>query len=215
MDFDLGKLPAANVYKLITATVVPRPIAWVVSRSAAGRLNAAPFSFFNALSGNPPVVAIGIGSRGDAMKDSARNIRETGEFVVNLVPHAMAEAMNITAAEFDYEVDELQMAKLRTAPSQLVRPPRIVGSPVALECRVLQVVDLGVLRSIVLADVVGVHVADEYVLDAAKCYIDTPRLDLVARMHGAGWYARTTDRFELPRITVEQWQAQRAGKPSP
>jgi flavin reductase (DIM6/NTAB) family NADH-FMN oxidoreductase RutF len=215
MDFDLGQLPGANVYKLMTSTVVPRPIAWVVSKSAAGRLNAAPFSFFNALSGDPPVVAVGIGSRGDAMKDTARNIRDTGEFVANLVPYRMADAMNLTAAEFDADVDELRIAQLETTPSRMVAPPRIVGSPVALECKVLQVVDVPVLRTIVLAGVVGIHIDDDCVLDPVKCYVDTPRLDLVGRMHGGGAYVRTTDLFELPRVTVDEWARRQAAVAAP
>jgi flavin reductase (DIM6/NTAB) family NADH-FMN oxidoreductase RutF len=206
MLFDFDALSARNRYKLLVATVVPRPIAWVVSQNAAGHVNAAPFSFFNALSGDPPVVGIGIGPRPDGTpKDSTANIRATGEFVVNLVPDAAAAAMNVTAIEFAPDVSEVIEAGLDMLPSVKVRPPRIAQSPVALECTLLQIVELGPARVLVLGRVLAMHVQDEAVLDAGRCYIDTPKLHLIGRMHGAGWYARTSDLFEMPRIPVEDW----------
>ena len=207
MYFDPDQLDGKNVYKLITSTVLPRPIAWVVSQNGQGRLNAAPFSFFNAMSGNPPVVALGIGAHGQVLKDSARNIRESGEFVINLVPFALIEAMNITSIEFEAEVNELEMAGLATLPSTKVAPPRISGSPVAFECRTLQIIELGEMRSIVLANVVAIHIDDEAVLDAERCHVDVRKLDLVGRMHGGGWYARLNELFEQPRIDLADWQA--------
>ena len=139
MLFDFATLSPLETYKLLAATVVPRPIAWVVTQSADGILNAAPYSFFNVLSGNPPVVAIGIGARSaDTLKDTGENIRATGQFVVNLVKHDHADAMNITAIEFSHGVDELHEAGLATLPSLHVAPPRIEGSPVALECEFMQ-----------------------------------------------------------------------------
>ena len=207
MYFDPDQLDGKNVYKLITSTVLPRPIAWVVSQNGQGRLNAAPFSFFNAMSGNPPVVALGIGAHGQALKDSARNIRESGEFVINLVPFALIEAMNITSIEFEAEVNELEMAGLATLPSTKVAPPRIAGSPVAFECRTLQIIEIGEMRSIVLASVVAIHIDDEAVLDAERCHVDVRKLDLVGRMHGGGWYARLNELFEQPRIDLADWQA--------
>jgi flavin reductase (DIM6/NTAB) family NADH-FMN oxidoreductase RutF len=207
MLFDFDALSAQNRYKLLVATVVPRPIAWVVSQNAAGQVNAAPFSFFNALSGEPPVVGIGIGPRPNgAPKDSAANIRATGEFVVNLVPDAAAAAMNVTAIEFEPDVSEVGEAELAMLPSVKVRPPRIAASPVALECALMQIVELGPARVLVLGRVLAVHVRDDAVLDAQRCYIDTPKLQLIGRMHGAGWYARTSDLFEMPRIPVEDWK---------
>jgi flavin reductase (DIM6/NTAB) family NADH-FMN oxidoreductase RutF len=207
MLFDFDALSAQNRYKLLVATVVPRPIAWVVSENEAGQINAAPFSFFNALSGDPPVVGIGIGPRPDGTpKDSAANIRSTGEFVVNLVPDAAAAAMNVTAIEFEPEVSEVGEAGLEMLPSARVRPPRIAASPVALECTLMQIVEFAPSRVLVLGRVVAVHVQDDAVLDARRCYIDTPKLQLIGRMHGAGWYARTSDLFEMPRIAVEEWK---------
>ncbi len=210
MLFDLAALSAENGYKLMTATIVPRPIAWITSLDRDGRLNAAPFSFFNALCGDPPIVGLGIGglragAPAGSWKDSAANIRATGQFVVNLVPYDARAAMNVTAIEFPPDVDELAEAGLTTAPSVKVRPPRIAESPVALECERFVMLDVTADRAIVLGRILAIHVQDEAVLDAARCHIDTPKLDLIGRMHGGGWYSRITDRFEMPRISVDQW----------
>jgi len=206
MLFDFKEIPASECYKLLVSTITPRPIAWVVSQDTNGTLNAGAFSFFNAFSGNPPVVGIGISSyKPGRPKDTRVNIRETGQFVVNLVSEANAQRMNITAIEFDYGVDELHEAGLTTLPSVRVKPPRIAESPVAMECELLQIVDLGE-TGLVLGRVVAMHVRDECVLDAANHYIDTPALKLIGRMHGRGWYARTSDLFEMPRIPVKDWK---------
>jgi flavin reductase (DIM6/NTAB) family NADH-FMN oxidoreductase RutF len=206
MLFECDKTTSENIYKLLVSTVVPRPIAWVTTQDVDGTVNAAPFSFFNAVSGNPPVVVFGIGGRGPGdIKDTGGNIRRTGQFVVNLVSNALAEQMNITAIDFPKQVNELAEAGLNTAPSSKVRPPRIAESPVSFECERLVVVEVGVDRAVVLGKVVAIHVADQFVLDPVRCYIDTPNLDLIGRMHGRGWYARTTDRFEMPRIDVTDW----------
>jgi flavin reductase (DIM6/NTAB) family NADH-FMN oxidoreductase RutF len=213
MLFDFRKIPGKECYKLLVSTVTPRPIAWVVSQDAKGLLNAAPFSFFNVFSGDPAVVAIGIGNRkpGQA-KDSRANILETREFVVNLVAEWNAEAMNVTAIEFGSEVDELAQAGLTPAPSVRVKPPRIAESPVALECELMQIVDMGE-SGLVLGRVVAMHVHDKFVLDAEKYYIDTPNLKLLGRMHGRGWYARTSDLFDMPRIPVNEWSMKAASAP--
>jgi len=206
MMFDMSKLDPTDIYKLLVSTVVPRPIAWITVKDVDGTLNAAPFSFFNAMSGNPPVVCFGIGGRGPGdAKDTGNIIRRTGEFVVNLVSDELAEAMNITAIDFDSRIDEFHEAGITAAPSTKVKAPRILEAPVAMECERLVIVDVGIDRSVVLGRVVAMHIKDEFVMDPAKCYIDTPKLNLVGRMHGRGWYTRTTDRFELPRIEVGDW----------
>jgi flavin reductase (DIM6/NTAB) family NADH-FMN oxidoreductase RutF len=207
MLFETDKLSAQDTYKLLVSTVVPRPIAWVVTQDTDGTINAAPFSFFNAVSGNPPIVTFGIGGRGPGdAKDTGNIIRRTGQFVVNLVNNATAEAMNVTAIDFPLGVDELKEAGLTTIPSVKVKPPRIAESPVAFECERLVIVDVGIDRSVVLGRVVAIHIADDCVLDPVKCYVDTPKLDLIGRMHGRGWYTRTTDRFEMPRIELDEWK---------
>ena len=206
MLFDFETLATQDRYKLLVSTVVPRPIAWVVTQDTQGRLNAAPYSFFNVFSADPPVVVFGIGGRKPGnVKDTGQNIRETGQFTVCLVNQATAEPMNITAIDFPPEVDELAEAKLTTLPSTKVKPPRIAESPVAFECERFLIVELNTDRALVLGRVVAMHVRDDCVLDAKRCHIDTPKLDLIGRMHGGGWYTRTTDRFEMPRIPLEAW----------
>jgi flavin reductase (DIM6/NTAB) family NADH-FMN oxidoreductase RutF len=210
MLFDFATLSSNLRYKLLVSTIVPRPIAWVVSQDVGGLLNAAPYSFFNALSADPPVVGIGIGRRSSGhAKDTRANIIETGEFVVNLVSEETASAMNVTAIEFEPEVNELAEARLTVCPSVRVKPPRIAESPVAMECTLVQMVDLGPNSGIALGRVLAMHVCDEAVLDQANAYLDTPALKLIGRMHGTGWYARTSDRFEMPRIPVSDWKPER------
>jgi len=206
MLFDFDKIESANRYKLIVSTVTPRPIAWVVTQDAGGLVNAAPYSFFNAFANDPPVLIIGIGGRkpGDA-KDTGNNIRETGEFVINLVSAANAEQMNITAIDFAHDVNEIAEAGLTTVPSTKVKPPRIAESPVAFECERLMNIDLSNERTLVLGKVLAVHVRDDCVLNAERCHIDNEKLDLVGRLHGRGWYTRTRDRFDMPRIDVKDW----------
>ena len=207
MLFDFETLSTQERYKLLVSTVVPRPIAWVVTQSLEGRLNAAPYSFFNVFSADPPVMVIGIGGRkpGDA-KDTGQNIRETSQFTVCLVNHDSSAAMNVTAIDFPPEIDEIATAGLTTLPSTKIKPPRIAESPVAFECERFMAIELATDRSLVLGRVLAMHVRDDCVMDAARCYIDTPKLDLIGRMHGAGWYARTTDLYEQPRIPLGDWK---------
>jgi flavin reductase (DIM6/NTAB) family NADH-FMN oxidoreductase RutF len=206
MLFDFGKIPPREGYKLLVSTVTPRPIAWISSLNPDGQLNAAPFSFFNVFAGDPPVVGIGIGSHEPGRaKDTRRNIRKTKEFVVNLVSEDMAEAMNITAIEFEPEVNETIEADLETISSVHVKPPRIAASPVSMECALMQIVELGPDNGLVLGKVLAMHVRDDLVIDPAKRYIDTPRLKLIGRMHGTGWYARTSDLFQMDRIPRGNW----------
>lgn len=212
MLFDFETISPQDAYKLVVASVVPRPIAWVVTQDAEGRVNAAPYSFFNALASNPVIVGIGVGPKTPgAPKDTGANIRATGEFVVNLVPDAALHQMNATAVDFPAGVDELAEAGLTRLPGAKVKVPRIAESPVALECVTFQLIPAGE-HTIVLGRVVAAHVRDDCVLDAAKCYLDTPKLGLVGRMHGGGWYARTTDRVEVPRISLAEWEARKTSR---
>ncbi len=132
------------------------------------------------------------------MKDTARNILDTGEFVVNLVPRAAAEAMNLTSIDAPPDIDELALAKLDTKPSIKVKPERIAISPVSFECRLHTPIELS-NQLIALGEVVQAHVADTFVQDAKKFYIHTPAMHLIGRMHGRGWYATTDDLFQMPR----------------
>jgi flavin reductase (DIM6/NTAB) family NADH-FMN oxidoreductase RutF len=206
MLFDFAELPVREGYKLLVSTITPRPIAWITSRNAHGHLNAAPFSFFNAFAGDPPVVGIGISSHEPGRpKDTRNNIRDTGEFVVNLVSEEMAEAMNVTAIEFEASVNEIAEAQLKTLPSVRVKPPRIEGCPVSMECELLQIIELGRDNGLVLGRVLAMHVRDDLVIDGDKHHVDTPNMKLIGRMHGAGWYARTSDLFKMDRIPRAHW----------
>jgi len=205
--FDFAAIPPRERYKLLISTVTPRPIAWVVSQNAQGDLNAAPFSFFNAFSGEPPVVGIGISSHEPGRpKDTRNNISQTGQFVVNLVSDEAAAAMNITAIEFEADVNELEQAELATVSSVYVKPPRIAISPVAMECELLQIVEVGPETGLVLGRVLAMHIHDDMVIDPAKNYVDTPKLKLIGRMHSSGWYARTSDLFLMDRIPRANWK---------
>lgn len=199
MRWDLADVPTPIAYKLLAATVMPRPIAWVVTQNAAGQVNAAPYSFFNVMGSNPPTIALGIlADPARGFKDSARNIMETQEFVVNLVPEALVGAANETSVDAPYGVDELALAGLETVKSTHIAPPRIAKSPVAFECRSLQTVETGPHQLVVIGRVIAVHIDDRFILDAARAHIDTPALDLVARSYGAD-YIRTHDSFQLAR----------------
>jgi flavin reductase (DIM6/NTAB) family NADH-FMN oxidoreductase RutF len=207
MLFDMEALPPQDRYKILAASVVPRPIAWVTTKSRAGVVNAAPFSFFNAMGSDPPTLAIGILPREGRLKDTAINITETGEFVVNLVSEDNAEAMNFTCIDAPPDIDELRLAKLTPVPSRSIAPPRIGEAPVSFECRILASLVTGPLQTIVIGRVVCAHIADAFVLDAKRCHLDTPALRLIARMHGSGVYARSNDRFEMQRPTWAEWHA--------
>jgi len=200
MEIDFTKLSTRDRYKLLVSTVVPRPIALVSTMDHDGKVNAAPFSFFNAVSDSPPAVVLGVNAHGPgSVKDTARNIRNTGEFVVNLVSEEIAQGMNITAVAFDPEVDEVEIAGFTRGQSVKVKPPYIVESPVSFECRRIANLELGISRNLVVGEVLYMHIRDDLV-DLDKLYIDTPAMQLIGRMHGRGWYTRTRDLFEMPRL---------------
>lgn len=201
MRFDLAGLDPAIAYKLLAATVVPRPIAWVVTLNPEGGVNAAPFSFFNVMGSTPPTVVLGIMADPErGYKDSARNIIEGSEFVINLVPERLVDGMNLTAADAPRGVDELDFAGLATVPSDHIAPPRIAESPVSFECVKHSVVETGPHQVIVIGRVLAVHIADQFVKNAARGHVHTEDLDLIGRGFGAR-YIRTHDTFDLDRPT--------------
>jgi flavin reductase (DIM6/NTAB) family NADH-FMN oxidoreductase RutF len=215
MDFDLSKTDKHDVYNLLIGLVAPRPIAWVTSRDLEGRLNAAPFSAYNYVCTDPPVVAIGVANRpGKEIvgKDTARNIRNTREFVVNVVNEEVAEAMNFCSIDFPPGVDELKLAGLETEPSLLVGVPRISRAPAALECREITTMEIGNSR-IILGQIVAMHVKDEFV-DPAGPYIRAEELHAVGRMNGKGAYVKTANAFfHLHRSNYEEWRKQNGEAP--
>lgn len=205
MQFDFETLPPDQRYKLMIQCIVPRPIAFVTCRSKDGQVNAAPYSFFNCMSQTPPLVVLGIENRSTGIpKDTTQYIRETDEFVVNMVDFAMAEKMNVCAADFPPGINELAAAGLTEAASVKVKVPRIAESPVSLECRKYMNLEMGRGRSILFGEIVHLHVRDAAVSDLERLRIDPGELDLIARLGGVG-YARTTDRFDLNRITYADW----------
>lgn len=200
MQFDFARLEPKDRYKLLMSTVTPRPIAWVSTVAPDGTLNAAPFSFFNVFSDDPPVLGFSCNTRPSGLhKDTGANIRASGCFVVNLVDEERLEQMNITAAEFAPGVDEFARAGLTPAPSVKIDCVRIAESPVSFECNLIQVVQFGGTHSLFLGNVMYMHVRDDMVRDAARCHIDTQKLHLVGRMQ-ANFYTRTRDAIELARV---------------
>ena len=198
MDLDPASLTSGQRYKLLTCLVIPRPIALVTSLNADGIVNAAPFSFFNVMGADPPIVVLGIGDRADgSMKDTAMNLRRGGEFVVNVVTEAIADAMNVCATDFPHGQSELSAACLTPEPSGKVRPPRIAESPAHLECREVQTILIG-RNQVVMGEVVHIQIRDE-LIDPVKLHVRAEALQAVGRMHAPSWYTRTRDLFELHR----------------
>jgi flavin reductase (DIM6/NTAB) family NADH-FMN oxidoreductase RutF len=189
-EIDPAALEDRAVYKLLTMLVVPRPIAWVSSVSADGLPNVAPHSYFNIASNAPPVVHFT--SAGE--KDTLRNVRATGEFVVNVVSRDLLGQMNLTAADFPAEEDEFGWADLAQAPSSVVSVPRVDAAPAALECTLRDVLEIGNGR-MVFGDVVRVHTADELWVDGE---ISPEHLDPVGRLGGAA-YQTLDGVLRLPR----------------
>ncbi len=201
MQINYQDLTAAQRYKLLVSCLVPRPIALVSSVNLAGLANIAPFSFFNAVSDDPPLIAIGVNSNVvGRTKDTAQNIRETGEFVVNLVDEALSQKMNECGIDFPPHVDEFEAVGLTRAAGAQVRAPRIAEAPIAFECIRKVNVEIGIGRNVIIAEVVHLHIKDE-LLDADKLHVHAEKAGLIARMHGSGWYARTTDLFNMPRAS--------------
>jgi flavin reductase (DIM6/NTAB) family NADH-FMN oxidoreductase RutF len=211
MSFDFSHMSPAERFAVMTATIVPRPIALVTSLDAAGRLNVAPYSFFAPLAIDPPLLALGVLPHTEGrLKDTGLNVLETGELVVNLVSERLSQAMNLTCIDAPRGVDEAALAGLAIVPSERVAPPRIAESPVVFECQLHQAIHPGPNQVILLASIVLVHIAAS-AIGAAPLEIDTPALDLIGGMHGARWYTRTSDRFAMDRPTWDEWTRKHDG----
>lgn len=207
MNFEMKNLAPRDRYKLLVSSVVPRPIALVTSLGENGVVNAAPYSFFNVMGSDPPIIAFAPGDIAPGTpKDTARNIALNGEWVVNLVDEDLAQAMNICATDFPPTISEIAAAQLATAPSLQVLAPRIEAAPVSLECVQHTTLQIGRNR-IVIGEVVQLYIRDE-LIDTEKLHVRTEQMHLIGRMHGGGWYAKTSDLFEIPRLDYEDWQAQ-------
>lgn len=194
--FDIDDLSIKQAYNLLTSTVVPRPIAWVLTKNHNNLFNLAPFSFFNVFSGHPPVICVGIGNRDSGAKDTANNIQANREFVVHMVTESLAESMNQSSIHVSPDVSELDYLGLKTRPATKVNLRIIEESPVAMECRLQQIVNIEPTGIMIVATVCAVHVSSYAVLDTDRCHIDASKLQLIGRMESPGWYVRTTDRFQ-------------------
>jgi flavin reductase (DIM6/NTAB) family NADH-FMN oxidoreductase RutF len=209
MNVSPSNLSHSELYGLILNSVAPRPIAWVSTLSASGRPNLAPFSFFNCVCVEPPLLAFAPGLRSPKRagsthgvdKDTLRNVRETREFVINVVTYELAEAMNATSGEYDALVNEFELAKVAPAPSQVVKVPRVAASPVSFECKLYQILDFSPSPeggSLVIGQIASIHVDDSHMKEGK---LDRNSLDLIGRMGGIQ-YTRTTQRFDIVRPKV-------------
>ena len=207
MIFEVEQLEQRQVYNLLIGLVAPRPIALVTSMNEAGQLNAAPYSAYNYLCIDPPIVGLGVTDKpgnGFVPKDTARNIRRGGEFVVNVVTEDLAKAMNVCSTDFPAEVNELEMAGLETSASSVVKVPRIKQAHAALECVEHSTIEIGRSR-VILGRVVAMYVEDQFI-DSAGPYIKSEELHAIGRMNGLGSYVKTRDAFlTIPRIPYEEW----------
>ncbi|MET0270731.1 MAG: flavin reductase family protein [Sphingomonas sp.] len=198
MRLDMAELPFATRYKIMNSTITPRPIGWTVTLDEAGVPNCAPHSFFNALGSDPAMIVLGLIKVAGQDKDTAAHIRARGDFVVALVSEADGERMNLTAIDSPRGVNELELAGIESTPASRVSAPLIVSAPVCFECRVADILDYPG-QTVVIAEVIVSHIRDEFITDAGRMHLDTPAMNLIARTHGAGWYQRGTDQFQMQR----------------
>lgn len=200
MHLDFSKLPPRTAYEWMTNTILPRPIAWVSTLSAEGKTNLAPFSFFQGITANPPTLMfVPVNNRAGEPKDTLRNIEANREFVVSVVPFALAEPMNACAALLPHGESEFEAFNIAAAPSTFVRPPRVALAPAAFECALHSIVRIGEgpgAANVVFGSILGLHVADSVL--AADGFPDAAKLDLVGRL-GREDYTRTTERFTISR----------------
>lgn len=209
LTFTASELDPKDRYKILTAVIVPRPIAFVSTVSPAGVVNAAPYSFFNMFAEDPPTVVLGLHWRPDTtLKDTTANIRATGEFVVNLVDEALAQAMSDAAIDFPPETSETEALGIAMAPSIDVKAPRIAAAPFALECRKMVGLSFTAEREILLGEIVRIHARDG-LLDPVRKHVSLERYHPVGRMHGS-LYARQRDIFRLERPSYAEWATGKA-----
>lgn len=206
MQITLAELSPAQRYHITSSLVVPRPIAWVTTLNEDGSVNSAPFSYFQLLGENPPLCVLGIGRRDDGRpKDTLANVRRTREFVINLVTEENAELMNLCATAFPTGMSEVDALKLATESSTVVNPPRLAVSPASFEAREVQTLLIG-QNQILMGELLVVHVRDEFI-DPNTLRIDTNAMHVIGRLQGGGGgYTRTRDRFEIKRLSYEEWK---------
>jgi flavin reductase (DIM6/NTAB) family NADH-FMN oxidoreductase RutF len=197
MDLEFASLPLQERYKLLASLVIPRPIAWISTVNAAGVNNCAPYSFFNAFAEDPPLCMVSFGPRQDGLtKHTLTNILDTGEFVVNLVDEATANAMHISSYEIPAEESEFEKTGLTPAPALRVRHPRIAEAPISFECTVYKTLEISPARVFVFGEIILLH-AREGIVDPATKRVDEAHYRPVGRLY-ANRYCTTRQRFALP-----------------
>jgi len=200
MLLDFTTLPARDAYAWMIGLILPRPIAWVSTLSSDGRTNLAPFSFFQGITSNPPVLMfVPVNTRDGQKKDTLRNIEQVPEFVINLVPYALAESMSRSSASLPYGESEFEQFGIAPAPSRSVRPPRVAAAPAAFECALHSIVPIGegaLAAHVVFGRILAAHVREDVLGPDGRP--DPGKLDLIGRL-GGDLYARTTERFAMAR----------------
>jgi flavin reductase (DIM6/NTAB) family NADH-FMN oxidoreductase RutF len=200
MIIDVASADIRTVYQTLISVVTPRPIAWVTTLDREGRVNLAPFSFFNAFGGSPPVVVFSPNRKRDgSKKDTLVNVEATGEFVVNAAVAELAGQVNLSSKELPHGESEVELTGLSVQPSVKVRPPRLRESPVQMECRVRQILQFGdgpTGANLVIGEVLIFHVADSVLDERGR--IDPRKLRTIGRL-GGDFYCRTDEVFEMKR----------------
>ncbi len=198
MEINVKDLEPSMIYKMMISSIVPRPIAWVSTISKEGILNIAPFSYYAGVSSVPPLVMISIGKKETKeKKDTWQNIEETGEFVINIVTKELVDKMNITSLPFEKEIDEFEKAGLTPIDSDFIKAPRIKESPVNIECRKFEIIEIGKM-GMVLGEILKFHIKDDLINE--KGYIDTTKLEIVGRLGGANYCLITKENtFQLKK----------------
>jgi flavin reductase (DIM6/NTAB) family NADH-FMN oxidoreductase RutF len=201
MEINPTILPHQSIYKILTGSILPRPIGWISSIDIDGRPNLAPFSFFNVVCSNPPTVLFCPLVRGTdgKPKDTLNNVRATNEFVVNIVTEELIDAMNATSIEGPPDLNEFEFAGLTLTPSVTVKPPRVKESPIHFECKVKQIIDINDAPgggSIVIGTIIHIHVEERVMFGTDK--INLMALRPIGRLMASG-YCRVTDIIELER----------------
>jgi flavin reductase (DIM6/NTAB) family NADH-FMN oxidoreductase RutF len=204
MKVELDRIPPSQQYKILSSAIVPRPIALVTTRSRDGRNNAAPFSLFNFMGEDPPVVVLGLeDKRTGGLKDTTINIVETGQFVVHMVDRDLAEAMNICSIDFPPNICEAESAGLTLVACDRIAPLRIAEAPIAFECEKIALIQVGARRNIALGRATVAHLRDG-LFDPQTFYVDVEKYQPIGRLFGT-LYTHTAERFTLPGHTYAQW----------
>lgn len=211
LTLNVADLKPEDCYKLLTAVIVPRPIAFVSTIDGNGLVNAAPYSFFNMFADDPPTVILGLGAKPEgSIKDTTTNIRTSGEFVVNMVDEALAQAMSDAAIDFPPDVSETQALGIEMAPSTMIKAPRIKAAPFAFECRKTVAFSFKARREILVGEILCIHARDGLV-DRDRLRVSLDGYRPVGRLYG-NLYSRQREIFELKRPTYTEWAAGRGKK---